>query len=167
MTEDRDDASSAGRGGHGEQPEVGAVGEEAAKLLGALAGWARDHGAEWSHGVSGLADHASRAAREVDDHLATGAAECTYCPICRTVHVLRQTSPEVRAHLATAATSLMQAAAGLLATAVPEQPERPRAGVEHIDLDDPADDTEWAEEAPDPARPDDGDGPEGHEEGER
>ena len=36
------------------------------------------------------------AARDANEHIATGGAECTYCPICRTVHVVRQASPEVR-----------------------------------------------------------------------
>ena len=67
------------------------------------------------------------------------APECAYCPVCRTVHLVRQTSPEVRAHLAAAAASLMQAAAGMLATADADdhRAARPAAtGVEHIDLDD-------------------------------
>jgi len=112
--------------------DVGGVGEEAAKLLGALGGWARDHG------LGDLADAAS--APHVDrealhDHLATGAAECTYCPVCRGVHLLRQTTPEVRAHLAAAGSSLLQAAAGILA-AVTADPAPPRSsGVEHVDLD--------------------------------
>lgn len=94
--------------------DVGGVGEEAAKLFGALADWARDSG----------------------DHVDTGAAECTYCPLCRTVHVLRQASPEVRDHLAVAASSLMQAAAGVLAaTAREADSNRRSAGVERIDLD--------------------------------
>ena len=88
--------------------QVGSVSEEAVKLFGALSGWARDQGADpgadlpggLGHGLSGLADQAARAAREVDEHLATGDAECTWCPICRTVHAVRRTSPEVRAHLA-------------------------------------------------------------------
>jgi len=101
---------------------VGSVGEEAAKLFGALAGWASD----------------------VSDHVDTGAAECTYCPICRTVHVIRQASPEVRDHLAVAAASLMQAAAGVLAAASRGGSD-PSSGVEHIDLD--ADGGEWPEEA--------------------
>ena len=46
---------------------------------------------------------------------------------------MRQTSPEVRTHLAMAAGSLMNAAAGLLATRTDNQP---RPGVEKIDLDD-------------------------------
>lgn len=100
---------------------VGSVGEEAAKLFGVLADWAHD----------------------VSDHVDTGAAECTYCPICRTVHVIRQASPEVRDHLAAAATSLMQAAAGVLA-ATARAGSDPSTGVEHIDLD--ADGGEWPED---------------------
>ena len=73
-----------------------------------------------------------------NEHLATGAAECTVCPVCRTVHAVRQLSPEVTAHLAAAVTSLAQAAAALMASTAP----RPRVrhgrdrDVEHIDLDD-------------------------------
>jgi hypothetical protein len=103
------------------EESVGSVGDEAAKLFGALADWARD----------------------VGDHVDTGAAECTYCPICRTVHVIRQASPEVRDHLAVAATSLMQAAAGVLA-ATARAGATPTDGMEHIDLD--ADPGEWPEE---------------------
>ena len=99
--------------------------DEAAKLLGALSDWATD------------------AAHDVDRHLATGAQECTYCPICRTVHAVRELSPEVRTQLATAATSLLQAAAGALATVASDRSTRP-GGVEHIDLDaDAGDDGDW------------------------
>jgi hypothetical protein len=120
--------------------DVGSVGDEAAKLFGALSDWARDHGSDLGHGLSGVADQASAAARDVRDHLDTGAAECAYCPICRTVHLVRQASPEVREQLTVAAASLMQAAAGLLATAARAgQPARP-TGVERIDLDEGQDD---------------------------
>ena len=145
MTEPGDgqpgDATSEGAG---RQEDVGSVADEAAKLFGALSDWARDHGSDLGNGLSGLASHAAATAREVDEHLATGSAECTWCPVCRTVHVVRQASPEVRAHLAVAAASLMQAAAGLLAPAVPDDPRRAAArgeGVERIDLDD-----EWPED---------------------
>ena len=117
------DANAPGR-----DPDVGTVVEEAAKLLGALSDWAKDAahlGADLGHGLDG--------------HLATGAPECTYCPICRTVHVVRQASPEVRIHLATAAASLMQAAAGILAAAGSDGSRADgarRDGVEHIDLDE-------------------------------
>lgn len=115
----------------GDAEDLGSVAEEAVKLLGALSGWAKD------------------ATHDLDQHLATGSAECTVCPICRTVHVVRGLSPEVKTQLATAATSLLNAAAGLLATAVPDQADpASRAGVEHIDLDD--DDASWPHEPPAP-----------------
>jgi hypothetical protein len=129
--------------------EVGSLAEEAAKLLGALSGWAKEQGGEAGAAAAGFAAHAADAARGVDEHLATGAPECTWCPVCRTVHLVRQTSPEVRAHLAIAASSLVQAAAGVLATVTPDSADpgngesgSPRGPqVERIDLDD-----EWPEE---------------------
>ena len=126
-----------GPGQSGERPEelVGSVADEAVKLFGALADWARDHGSDVGGGLAGLADQAAQTAKDVNEHLATGAAECTYCPLCRTVHAVRQASPEVRAHLATAASSLLQAAAGALATAVPNDPGGRSGAVERIDLD--------------------------------
>jgi hypothetical protein len=128
---------------HESGEQVGSVADEAAKLFGALSEWARDQGSDLSGGLSGLASQAAASARDVNDHvnerIATGSAECTFCPICRTVHAVRSASPEVRAHLAVAAASLMQAAAGLLATAVPDEQRAQAArgeGFEHIDLDD-------------------------------
>jgi hypothetical protein len=107
------------QGPAGGQDRIGSAAEEAAKLFGALSGWASDLG------------------HNVESHLDTGAAECTYCPICRTVHVLREASPEIKGHLASAAASLMQAAAGVLAAAASASaPARDRSsGVENIDLD--------------------------------
>ena len=107
---------------------VGSVAEEAAKLLGAFSGWAKEHGDGLSSFTDGL-----------HEHVATGSAECTWCPVCRTVAAIRQTSPEVMAHLSTAASSLMLAVAGMMA---PPQPGRD-GGVERIPLDDdwPEDDT--------------------------
>lgn len=123
--------------------DVGSVGEEAAKLFGALSDWARDHGADVGHGLSGLASQAAAAARDVGEHVDTGAEECRWCPVCRTVHAVREASPEVRAHLGVAAAALMQAAAGVLAAAARAGEDRPdRGGVEHIDLTD----DEWPEE---------------------
>ncbi len=115
MDEDRNDPDG---------PEVGSLAEEAAKLLGALGGWAKD------------------ATHEVDEHLATGAPECTYCPLCRTVYAVRGLSPEVRDHLASAATSALQAHAGLMATATQER-SGADGGVERIDLDE---DGDWPED---------------------
>ncbi len=99
----------------GDEP-VGSVGEEAAKLFGALSDWAGEH------------------VQDLDGHLATGSAECLYCPVCRTVHAVRNASPELKAQLTTAASSLLQAAAGLLAAAgAPDAP--PESRVQRIDLD--------------------------------
>lgn len=125
-------------------PDVGSVADEALKLFGALSEWARDHGSDLGSGVSGLADQAAQATRDVNEHLATGSPECTYCPICRTVHVVRQASPEVRAQLALAASSLLQAAVGVLAgvAASDQRSDRRATGVERIDLDD---DQPWPE----------------------
>lgn len=120
------------------EEQIGSVAEEAAKLFGAFADVARQHGADAAGGVTGLAGQAAAFTRELNDHLATEDPECRYCPVCRAVHVVRQTSPEVRQHLVTAASSLLQAAAGLLETIPPagdrEEPS-PRGGVEKIDLD--------------------------------
>jgi hypothetical protein len=105
---------------------VGSVTEEAVKLFGALSGWAKEHG----EGVSAFTDG-------LHEHVATGSAECTWCPVCRTVAAVRQTSPEVRAHLATAASSLMLAVSGMMAS----QPPASDGRVERIDLDD-----DWPED---------------------
>lgn len=104
-------------GSHGPHEEVGSLGDEAVRLFGALSDWARD------------------ATEAVNDHVDTGSAECTWCPVCRTVHAVREAGPEVRGHLAVAASALLQAAAGVLAAAAPSEPRRP-SGFEHIHLDD-------------------------------
>ena len=124
---------------HDPDGSVGSAAEEAAKLLGAVSEWAREHGSDVGSAFGGLADQVSAAAHDVDAHLATGD-DCRYCPLCRAVQVYRSASPEVRDHLASAATSLAQAATAMLATAVPQQRG---TGVERIDLtDDWPDDVE-------------------------
>ena len=121
---------------------VGTVAEEAAKLLGALSGWARESGDGW---YDGLQDGVSSIADELHEHVSTGTPECAWCPVCRTVAAVRQASPEVKAHLSTAASSLMLAVSGLLATRPPARDaRRGGSGVERIRLDDDAD--TWAED---------------------
>jgi hypothetical protein len=109
----------------GREP-VGSVAEEAAKLFGVLSGWARDHG-------EGVASYAEG----FHERAATGTAECTWCPLCRTVAVIRHTTPEARAHLAQAGSSLMLAVAGMMAPPRPTDDGR----VERIGLD-----SEWPED---------------------
>ena len=130
-------------GDAGDSHDVGSLGEEAAKLLGALSGWAREHADETGDALSGFAAHAAASAHDLNEHLATGSAECTVCPVCRTIHAVRQLSPEVTSHLATAMTALAQAAAAMMATPDPRtQGQAPDGGdVEHIDLD-----AEWPED---------------------
>jgi hypothetical protein len=119
---------------------VGTLGEEAAKLLGALQGWAREAGSEHA-GTTGSAQAAVAAAfARVNEHVGAGGEDCRYCPVCRAIAAFRQTSPEVRQHLASAAASLVQAAADAMVTPVPDRgSRRPDAPVQRIDLDDPDD----------------------------
>ena len=119
-------------------PEVGSVGEEAVKLLGALGDWAKSQSNEYADTAAGAANGLTDAIKGIDEHLATGGEDCRYCPVCRVIAAVRQTSPEVRGHLTVAASSLLQAAAGVMATQVPDdaKPGGQRGGVEKIDLDD-------------------------------
>lgn len=122
---------TAGR--HDPADPVGSLGEEAAKLFGTLTGWAREHGTGLGEGMSDVAGQAAAAAHDLDDHLATGAAECSVCPVCRTVHAVRGLSPEVRSHLGAALTSLGQAASAFLSTQPPGPGGHDRDDVEHVD----------------------------------
>lgn len=105
---------------------VGSAAEEAVKLLGVLGEWARSM------------------REDVDQHLATDAPECTYCPVCRTVHVLREAGPDVRTHLAAATASLMQAGAAVLTSVANSGAPRRAATVQPIDLDGEGD--SWEDE---------------------
>jgi hypothetical protein len=125
--------------------DVGSVGEEAAKLLQALQDWAKESGGDYAGAATSAAEGAASTWHRVNEHVATGGEDCRYCPLCQVISVVRGTSPEVREHLATAATSLMHAAAGMLSTAVPQpDAERGRRSgpVEKIDLDD----QEWEDD---------------------
>jgi hypothetical protein len=127
--------------GSGPGEPVGSVGEEAAKLLHALQDWAKDGGADAAATTATAASGAASAWEQVNEHLATGGDDCRYCPVCQVISAVRQTSPEVREHLAHAAASLAQAAARLLATHVPDRSPTHHgasgeSGVEKIDLDD-------------------------------
>ena len=108
---------------------VGSAAEEAARLFGAVSDWARQHGG----GLGDLAETLGALAHDADQHVATDSEECRWCPVCRGIQLVRSASPEVREHLATAVTSLAQAATAYLTTAVPDRRDR---GVERIDLTD-------------------------------
>ncbi len=127
-----------------DQEPVGSVGEEAAKLLSALQGWARESGSEYAAAASDAAADAASTLGSINEHLATGGRDCRYCPICRLISAARDTSPEVKHHLASAATSLTQALAGILATHVDQTTKsRTDSPVEKIDL---SDDEDWEDD---------------------
>ena len=94
---------------------AGSAAEEATKLFAAVEDWVRTRGA----GLLG------------GEHLATGAPECTACPLCQAVSALRQVKPETVEHLLDAAASVV--AALRTAVAAPTPPPA-RAGVQHIDV---------------------------------
>ena len=130
---------------HDEREPVGSVGEEAAKLLHALQDWAKESGAEHAGGAASAAAGAADAMRSINEHIATGGEDCRYCPICQMISAVRNTSPEVKQNLSIAATSFMQAVAGLMATNAPDADKKRRdSGVEKIDLSD--DDPDWDED---------------------
>lgn len=118
MGKHRDESSSTrpnGTGSAHDRPPVGTLAEEATQLFAVLSGIARDQAAQYTAGAESMTSSASAAVRAVNEHIATGDAECTYCPICRVVHAARTASPEVKAHLSSALLSLAQAASSLMA----------------------------------------------------
>ena len=121
---------------------VGSVGEEAAKLLGALQGWAKESGSDYANAAAGAATGAASSLGAFNEHIATGGQDCRYCPLCQVISAVRETSPEVKEHLVSAGSSFLQAAAALLATQVPDKSRR-GTGVEKIDLTDGDD---WEDE---------------------
>lgn len=102
---------------------LGSAAEEAGRLFAAVEDWARSH-------TGGLLDGA------LGENLATGAPECTVCPLCQAVHALRKVQPETVEHLLDAAASVLAA----LRSTVLGQPAGEGAGsgagsgVEHIDV---------------------------------
>lgn len=122
--------------GDDENESVGSVGEEAVKLLSALQGWARESGSDYANAAADVASEASSSFHSLNEHIATGGQDCKYCPICQLISTVRETTPEVKQHLSTAATSLMHAAAGIMATDVSDRARRAGtdAAMEHIDL---------------------------------
>jgi len=135
---------------------VGGVAEEAARLFGALQDWARENGTDYADAAASAASGVVSSLGSVHEHVATGDRECRYCPVCRVIAAVRDTSPEVKADLTLAATSLTRAVARVMATQAPERhrngggrggehgEEYGESRVEKIDLDEGA---EWDEDA--------------------
>jgi hypothetical protein len=116
--------------------QVGSVAEEAAKLFSALQDWAGQPGPDHADGSRSGTSGIAAGLRGVTDHVATGGQDCVWCPVCQVIHRVRQSSPEVKGHLAAAASSLLQAVSALLEPHAAPGEGRGGAGVEHIDLDE-------------------------------
>ncbi|SOD74376.1 hypothetical protein SAMN05892883_3560 [Jatrophihabitans sp. GAS493] len=100
----------------GSEP-LGSVADEASKLFAAMQDWA-------AHNLGDAS------------HIATGAPECTWCPICQVISVLRGDRPEVSEKIATAATAAVEALRALLEAAT-TRPTTQRP-VQHISFGDSA-----------------------------
>jgi hypothetical protein len=97
--------------------DVGPLAEEAARFAEALSDWARGHIAM----PSGSLGH---------------GAECTLCPFCQLLSLLRQAKPETFGHLLDASASLTAALRSVVDT---HSSHNAHGGIERIDLDDDAD----------------------------
>lgn len=107
---------------------VGPLPEEAAKLFAVLQGWATDHSPPPSpgDGAGSSGSHASHAA---------GLPECRYCAWCQLLRAAKTTTPEVREHLTSAATSFALALQALLETPAERRKDAERESpIEKIDL---------------------------------
>lgn len=98
----------------------GSAAEEAGRLFAAVEDWARSRG-------GGLLD---------PEHLATGSAECTVCPLCQAVTALRAVKPDTVEHLLDAAASVVAALRSTVLGSRDEKGAAPsgRSVFEHIDV---------------------------------
>jgi hypothetical protein len=70
------------------------------------------------------------------EHIATGAPECRYCPVCRAIAASRTSGPDVLGHVVSAGESLLSA---LRETARGFERTKPAASPRHEPGDAPAD----------------------------
>lgn len=99
---------------------VGSVGAEATRLFQAFETWVKDA--------------AGGATATVDAHVATGAAECQLCPVCRMISLLRGSRPEVFEHLVDATTSMLAAMRAVIDAHEHSWASRRHSPVQHIDI---------------------------------
>ena len=105
--------ASHGTGAHA-GPEVGPLSEEAARFVEALSDWARGH-------MGGPAMSVGN------------AAECTLCPFCQLLSLVRHAKPETFSHLLDASASLT---AALRSVVDAHSSHAAAGGMERINLDD-------------------------------
>jgi hypothetical protein len=116
----------------GAHEQVGSVSEEAAKLLSALQGWAREH----------VSDYSRTASEFGSSYIADGSAACRVCPLCQLIAFVRGVNPESLEQLGQAAGSMLHALAGLV-DAAHRSDTRRGSPVEKINLSDDPEDTPW------------------------
>lgn len=111
-------------GQHGQEIPHGTISDEAVKLLDAVQDWARRN----------FGDPATA-------HIATGAPECAWCPICQFIAILRGERPEISDKIAEVGASLVATLRAVVDAAAASGPRRPGEQaahhVQHIDLSDP------------------------------
>ncbi len=98
---------------------------EALKLFEAVQDWAR------RTSLGDLGAHVSAAG---EGGFATGSQECTLCPVCQVVGLVRENHPEVAEHLTEAVTALVAAVRSAIKSHETQWSSRPASGVEHIDI---------------------------------
>jgi hypothetical protein len=76
----------------------------------------------------------SQATREPEPGIATGAPECRYCPICRTIAAARTSGPDVVDHVADAGLALMSAFRETLAAYERSRPPRRATDDDPVDI---------------------------------
>jgi hypothetical protein len=110
-----------------EPPEgTGTFAEESARLLAAFQEWA----AKGRTAAKDLADAYQEPAGAGAGH----SPECTICPLCQGIRLLRGARPEVVGHLSDAATSFLAALAALAPADSSEPARREREKAQHIDV---------------------------------
>jgi hypothetical protein len=102
---------------------AGSFAEESARLMGAFREWA-------ARGQAAVNDVAAHGGSTEAGH----SAECTYCPVCQGMALLRGAKPEVVEHLADAFTSLAAAVSAFLPSEAQATERRTGDKVEHIDV---------------------------------
>lgn len=94
----------------------GSAADEASKLFEAVQ--------EWAH----------RAGSGAGEHIATGSPDCQLCPVCQLIGALRGTRPDVVAHLAAAAGSVLAAVRAAVDAHEHDWAARKAPDVERIDI---------------------------------
>jgi hypothetical protein len=127
---------SAGHESGAAGPRVGSAAEEATRLFEAVQDWARRAAGSPAADASdsSSASPPGGATASLFDHLATGSPECRLCPLCQLIGLLRETRPEVTAHLAEAAGALLAALRAAVLAHEDDWAARRSTGVERIDI---------------------------------